>query len=297
MKRISLTVGIFLFMVNLAAAEPDRTQGLSMYLLSQQVGEINNQKWGFVTSGAFCKRYQKPTETFQSFPEILTFFRSLSRETQREGIWIAFTYPDAYSEMEKKVFESVRQGCLKEKIDLFVCQASKLPEGWIEGCAFSFQHNDKMNLAKDLFDLGWQSFKQGDLDTALKEFDRAVNTDPNFAPGYFSRAYIYSVQNKSELAIENDQKSVEKYPQYSHFCRNLGLDLLKSGKPNAAFAMLKKVIEIDPANGDAHVNMARYYFEMKDYTNCWKHIVLAEKRKAKIDPLFLGGLAAKMPRP
>lgn len=151
--------------------------------------------------------------------------------------------------------------------------------------------------AKEAVELGWSYFQKGDLETALKRFNQALILDPDFAPGYFGIAYVYSVQNKLDLAIQNYKKSIDKDPTHSDSYSNLGLALLYSNKPIEALPMLKRAIEINPKNGDAQVNIALYYFGVSDYTNAWKHIHLAQDNHSEVKPEFLRDLKAKMPEP
>ncbi len=156
---------------------------------------------------------------------------------------------------------------------------------------------DVKHHAKGAVELGWSYFKKGDLDTALKRFNQALILDPNFAPAYFGIAYVYSVQNKLDLAVQNYRESIAKDPTFSHSYSNLGLALLYSGKRNEALPNLKKALDIDSKNGDAHVNIALYYFDVRDYPSSWKHIHLAQSNKANVNPDFLRDLKAKLPEP
>ena len=156
---------------------------------------------------------------------------------------------------------------------------------------------DVKHHAKGAVELGWSYFNKGDADTALKRFNQALILDPNFAPAYFGIAYVYSVQNKLDLAIQNYRKSIEKDPTFSHSYSNLGLALLYSGNPKDALPMLKKALDIAPQNGDAHVNIALYYFSTRDYPSSWKHVHFAQDNKAAVNPNFLRDLKGKMPEP
>ena len=156
---------------------------------------------------------------------------------------------------------------------------------------------DVKQHAKEAVELGWRYFNKGDSETALKRFNQALILDPDFAPAYFGIAYVYSVQNKLDLAIKNYRKSIEKDSTHSDSYSNLGLALLYSGKPTEAFPMLKKALEIDPKNGDAHVNIALYYFDIKDYAACWKHIHLAQDNNTSVKPEFIKDISSKMPEP
>ena len=79
-------------------------------------------------------------------------------------------------------------------------------------------------FAHDTVEKGWNYFQNGDLETALKRFHQATIFDPNFAPGYYGKAYVYSFQNKLDLAIENYRKTIELAdPPFTHAYGNLGL--------------------------------------------------------------------------
>src|SRR4029077_4519419 len=51
---------------------------------------------------------------------------------------------------------------------------------------------DMKHFAPDAVELGWNYFKQGDCETALKRFQMAIRHDPDFAPAYFGAAYVCS---------------------------------------------------------------------------------------------------------
>lgn len=153
------------------------------------------------------------------------------------------------------------------------------------------------NHAKGAVELGWSYFNKGDTRTALKRFNQALILDPDSASAYFGIAYVYSVENKLDLAIPNYRKSIEKDPTFSHSYSNLGLALLYSGKPNEALPNLKKALDIDPRNGDAQVNIAMFYFNAGDYPSSWRHVHLAQDVKATVNPNFLRDLKTKFPEP
>ena len=150
--------------------------------------------------------------------------------------------------------------------------------------SFANETNIK-SFALDAVEKGWTYFNRGDYETALKRFNQATIIDPEFAPGYFGKAYIYSIQDNIDLAIENYRKTIELAdPPYSHAYGNLGLALLIKGQSVEGHQMLLKALEIDPNNGDAHVNIAQSYCAQKDSKNAWDHIKKAQELNASIDP-------------
>ena len=122
-------------------------------------------------------------------------------------------------------------------------------------------------FAKDAVDKGWSYYYKGDYETALKRFNQATIIDPDFAPGYFGKAYIYSIQDNLDL-VENYRKTIELAdPPYSHAYENMGFALLIKGQLVEGYKMLLKALEIDPDNGDANVNIAQSYCAKRDIGN------------------------------
>lgn len=149
-------------------------------------------------------------------------------------------------------------------------------------------------FAKDAVEKGWAYFNNGDLETAVKRFHQATIIDPKFAPGYFGKAYVYSVQNKIDLAIENYKKTIElASPPFSPAYSNLGLALLMKGQNGDGHKMLLKALEIDPDNGDAHVNIAQSFCEQKQSKKAWEHIRKAQNLKARIAPGLLSEMKSE----
>jgi hypothetical protein len=101
----------------------ERSQGISLHMLPKRVAEIGGSQWGFTVDGK--------QSVLQTAEEVLNYFRQQKINVQQNGIWIVTTSPDAYSNEELKVLEEVKSMCWKEKIPLFVCRASQLPNGWM----------------------------------------------------------------------------------------------------------------------------------------------------------------------
>lgn len=101
--------------------------------------------------------------------------------------------------------------------------------------------------AQDYYDEGWGThYYQGDYDQALAAFSRAVELDPDFAPAYYSRGWMY--------ALTGDQaRAIADY--------------------NRAVALLRQAIERDPDDSGAHNDLAwtlAYYLD-QDYEAALSH--------------------------
>jgi hypothetical protein len=114
-------------LIGASEAEIARDQGLSLHMLPKEVAEISGDKWGFTVA---LPGGQDTGKTIQSADELKEYFLSLPKPIQDNGIWVVFTYPGSYSDMEKEILQSVKKMCLDNRIPLFICRASNLPDGW-----------------------------------------------------------------------------------------------------------------------------------------------------------------------
>lgn len=152
-------------------------------------------------------------------------------------------------------------------------------------------------FARDVVAKGWEYFNRGDMETALKRFHQATIIDPAFAPGYFGKAYIYSMRNNLDPAIENYRKTIELAdPPFSHAYGNLGLILLMKGKKEEGHRMLLKALEIDPKNGEAHVNIAQSFCDRHDPVKAWDHIKQAYDLRAPVPSGLLNEMNTNCPK-
>jgi hypothetical protein len=112
------------------AAAPERAKGISMHQLPKRVADLGGNKWGLSVDYAAHLKPESEQPVLQSTQEFLAFVRKQDKSVQENGVWIVTTHPDAYSEMETKLLEDIKSVSKKEKIPLFVCRASELPNGW-----------------------------------------------------------------------------------------------------------------------------------------------------------------------
>jgi hypothetical protein len=113
-----------------AHAAPERTGGLSLHMLPKRVADISGQRWGFSVDYASYLKPESQQPVLQTPKEFLAFVRKQDVHVQENGVWLVTSHPDAYSDSEKTLLEDIKALCQKEKIPLFVCRASELPNGW-----------------------------------------------------------------------------------------------------------------------------------------------------------------------
>jgi hypothetical protein len=125
---ITLVVSVILFVPPSSAQE--RSQGISVHMLPKRVADIGGMAWGFTVDPSPRLKAASPRPALQTIEDILSFIRKQDTAVQENGLWIVTTNPDAYSEAEKTLLENVKSMCRQEKIPLFICRASELPNGW-----------------------------------------------------------------------------------------------------------------------------------------------------------------------
>jgi hypothetical protein len=111
-------------------AAPERTKGISVHMLPKRVADIGGQKWGFSVDLTDHLKPESHQPVLQTPKEFLEFVRKQDSQVQENGVWIVVSHPDAYTDAEKALLEDIKSLCQKEKIALFVCRASELPDGW-----------------------------------------------------------------------------------------------------------------------------------------------------------------------
>jgi len=178
---------------------------------------------------------------------------------------------------------------------------------------------------------GLAYFQKGDFERAKQNFLKSVELDPasgeswhglgqiHYARGEYSQAHEYYSNG-----IANTPERLDLWIMRSHSLRKLGRfdealhDMLHAGERrkndpeimnniavlymlkgehDAAEDMLRRVIDIAPQYGLAHVNLAMIRYEDGRYAEAWNHVFLAEQSQAPPGDEFLNKLGAAMKRP
>ncbi|BEQ17114.1 tetratricopeptide repeat protein [Desulfoferula mesophila] len=148
--------------------------------------------------------------------------------------------------------------------------------------------------ARNAVDKGWTYFDRGDLRRALRLFHQAAQAVPTFAPAYFGQAFVYSRQQRWDLAETNYLKTLELDPDFAEAYGNLAVVYWSQGKAPQAAPFVRRSLELAPQDPMVHENAAYYYFAVANYQASWRHLEQARKLGARPDPAFVRDLRAKM---
>ena len=114
-----------------------------------------------------------------------------------------------------------------------------------------------------------------DFEQSLKEFERAIQLNPNYATAHQWSARPLLVLGQFDRAIAESKRAVELDPLSLVINTDLGTDYLVARRFDEAIAQLRKTIEMDPRFYFAHSGLGRVW-QLKGQLN----EAIAEYRKA-----------------
>lgn len=101
-------------------------------------------------------------------------------------------------------------------------------------------------------------YEYGDLSSALKDLDKTLQLEPDFASAYHDRGICRFELGKKEEALADFNKAIELDSSYYEAYFNRALIYDEQGKKKEALADLSEAIRINPDFGDAYYNRGVY---------------------------------------
>jgi len=106
----------------------------------------------------------------------------------------------------------------------------------------SSKESQAMDAARIHTELGQRYMASGDLQTALKKLDMALQFDPDYAPAHTVIAVLYEKINNLPEAELHYRKAVELEPVKGAPNNNLGVFLCHTGKIDESIGYFKKAV-------------------------------------------------------
>lgn len=104
---------------------------------------------------------------------------------------------------------------------------------------------------------GNQYFKKGEYQKAIKEFEKAIALQPDFAPAYNRLGMAYAILKDFAMAEKNFKKVIELAPEVDRGYLNLGLLFELKGERERAISYLKKALALNPENKKAKEHLEK----------------------------------------
>lgn len=124
---------------------------------------------------------------------------------------------------------------------------------------------------------GYAYMERHDLDSAIRDFNKAITLDPDSDAGYYyNLGNAYSVKGYFDKSISNYNKAIQMKPAYAAAYVNRGVTYSAKGELDKAIADYNQAIQIDSMFAMAYVHRSIAYFKKYEYVDSWKDMHQAE---------------------
>ncbi len=96
--------------------------------------------------------------------------------------------------------------------------------------------------------------RQGSMDLAMADYNKAIELDPDFADAYNDRGSVYGKQGDYAHALSDLNKAIAIDPRYADAYNNRGDVYGKQGDYASAMNDYNKVLQLIPDDAEAHYN-------------------------------------------
>lgn len=115
------------------------------------------------------------------------------------------------------------------------------------------------------YNRGKQYAKDGQFDSALSDFNKALELNPNDYVVYYNRGLVYQNKENLDKAVADYSKCIEINPNYIYAYNNRGLIYDTRREYDKALVDYNKAIQLDPTKSYPFANRGILYFNNGDY--------------------------------
>jgi tetratricopeptide (TPR) repeat protein len=129
------------------------------------------------------------------------------------------------------------------------------------------QRDTDKPLREDIYHFNMAVFfqRQGDIPSALQEYNKVLELSPYNAEVYSNMGVLYNQVGEYDKAVAMLQKSLMIDPFYSKAHNNIALAYYNSGQLERAMEHFSRAVELEPVNLESYNNMGLVYKKMEDY--------------------------------
>ncbi len=117
--------------------------------------------------------------------------------------------------------------------------------------------NNPKPASASVYNLGLKSYEQGDIESAITFFKKAIELDPDFVDAYYNLGAIYKKQKKYFYAIEALQKAIQINPDDIEIAYELGICYLEEKKYPEAKKYFSLITTDYPKYNEAKQNLEK----------------------------------------
>ena len=121
------------------------------------------------------------------------------------------------------------------------------------------------NKEAALVDRGIAYANKGDFDSAIADYDKALELKPDDADVFYNRGNSHEKKGEIDKAIADYDKAIELKPDDGYAFYNRGFAYENKGDFDSAIANFDKALELKPDDGDAFGNRGLAYANKGDF--------------------------------
>lgn len=134
----------------------------------------------------------------------------------------------------------------------------------------SFNSNDYTNS-------GLIKSFSGSYEEAIKDYDKAIELNPNNHIAYNNRGYTYNVMADYQSAIPDFEKAMALEEDFAYALNNIGFAKIKLGFKDEGLADLKKSMTLNGQNSYCFMNFGIYHYDNEAYEKALEYFEKAKE--------------------
>jgi len=105
--------------------------------------------------------------------------------------------------------------------------------------------------------IGYVLYQKGDVEDAIKQYDQALEINPNYAQAHFNLGVVHLKRGEVDDAIAEYDHALAIMPDYMEAHFDLGTALALKGNLDGAIAQYQQVLKMQPDYAEANYNLGR----------------------------------------
>ena len=139
---------------------------------------------------------------------------------------------------------------------------------------------NKHSAAQTVYAQGLAQLSRDDYAKALPYFEKAAETDPNYAEAWYQAGYCYGVLGRHNDALRASRQAAKLRPEWSATYVNIGASSYALGQYKDAVEAYKQALRLDEGNADIQYSLGLTFNKM----NRAEEEILAYRRAISIKP-------------
>ena len=165
-------------------------------------------------------------------------------------------------EIEKQLIKYSKSSVLFNILGAVLAEQNK-PQEALKNYNKSIKINP--NYAQAYNNLGVCLHRLGKIDEAIQGYRKAIEIQPKHADAYNNLGAVFKERGEREKSITFFQKAIEIQPKHADAYNNLGAVFKERGEREKSITFFQKAIEIQPKHADAYNNLGAVFKQLKEY--------------------------------